>query len=280
MYNYLEKYDDNFNNLFEKDLIEYEKYVKMFYNDNSKCPLDNKSDLDKKEENGKFILKCSAKGKEWKMEIEKPIIFNLFYRREELREKFNDKSLFFKNKLKEIVKDPLLKPDENKDIEKLLKELKDIEKEKDNLNGIFQKQQDFIDDIDKQKQDLIKKSLEHKIKREMLYEKLVKINGEIKMKLKEIYLNENIPDQKRLSEISKNVNLTLEETKNWILWFESVFNYIKTGNELEKLNDDLMVHQKTYERMNHKFVLEAPKISGEKPQESKTKKIKVSKKLI
>ena len=42
MYYYLEKYDDNFNNLYEKDLIEYEKYVKMFYNDNAKCPLDNK----------------------------------------------------------------------------------------------------------------------------------------------------------------------------------------------------------------------------------------------
>lgn len=278
MYNYLDKYDDNFNNLFEKDLIEYDKYVKMFYNDNSKCPLDNKSQLDKKEENGKFFLKCSAKGKEWKMEVEKPIIFNLYYRREELREKFNDKSLVFKNKMKEMMLDPLIKPEENKDIEKSLKELKNIENEQDNLNAVFQKQQEYIDNIDKQKQELKKNCLEFSIKREMLYQKLKEIDGEVKLKLKEIFLNEKVPENKRLSEIAKNVNLTLEETKNWILWYESVYNYIETVSKLNQLNDDLMIHQKVYEKINHKYVLEPPKFSDS--QEPKTKRIKVSKKLI
>mgnify|MGYP000745195791 CR=1 FL=1 len=56
-----------------------------------------------------------------KVEIEKPIIFNLYLQKEEIRTLYENKSLLFKTKIKEMTKDPFLKPDTNKTIENELK---------------------------------------------------------------------------------------------------------------------------------------------------------------
>ena len=97
-------------------------------------------------------------------------------------------------------------------------------------------------------------------------------NVEIKNKLKEIYLNEKIPNDTRISQISKNVNLTLDETKKWLLWFESVNNYVENVSKLDELNSKLISYEKKFKLMNNKFILKEAIIN-----EPLTKKLKIKK---
>ena len=46
---YLKYLEDNINGVFNNDMEEYMKYVKLYYTENARCPEDLKTVLDKEE---------------------------------------------------------------------------------------------------------------------------------------------------------------------------------------------------------------------------------------
>ena len=48
MFTYLKYLEDNLNNKYLKEFEEYRKYLKIYYSENSKCPVDSKTLLLKK----------------------------------------------------------------------------------------------------------------------------------------------------------------------------------------------------------------------------------------
>ena len=68
-----------------KEFEEYRKYLKIFYSENSKCPVDSKTLLLKKETANEYEMWCKSKtSKDWKIIIKKPKVYNLNIKLNEL----------------------------------------------------------------------------------------------------------------------------------------------------------------------------------------------------
>ena len=275
---YLKYLEDNLNNTYNKEIDEFRKYVKLFYDENSRCPVDLKVLLEKEEKGDEYNFRCKLKsGKIWSADVKKPVIVNLNVKLNEITDEYNNECIIFKNLLKKNLNSSIYSPDNDKDIEKQLINSKKKEEELDSLREIFEKEKDSIEEIIKKRQVILKNLLEIKIKKNNVYKKCPVLNSEIRKKLIEIAKNESNITATRLEQIAKNVELNTNDVKNWIEYYKFVMDYLKENDDLEKLNKDKLNLEQKYEKINSYFIVEPPKINiseGAKKEEKEMKEVK------
>ena len=262
---YLKYLEDNLNHKFTKEMEEYKKYIKIFYNEKAKCPKDLKTLINKKQDEKTIELWCTN----WKIIITKPNILNLILLYESLTNDYKKNGVIFKNKLKENMNSSIYKPENDDEIEKILKNLKENENKIDDIKEIFNKEKNMIDEIIKNRQEIIKKIAEIKIKKENIYKNCIDISNIIYTKLKEISKNERNITEQRYTQISKSVELSLNDTKNWIIYFSLIIEYLKENNELNSLNKGINDLKNKFELINNHFIIDPPKIISSNEKKSK-----------
>jgi len=264
---YLKYLEDNLNDKFANEMAEYKKYIKLFYTHNSKCPVDTKIPLEKKHDKFSFELSCKLKsGKEWKVSIKKPTILNLNIVYNNLTDEFKNKGIIFKNNLKENLLTSTYNPQNDKELEKEFTKLKEYENQLESIKEIFNKEKKMIEDILKERQNILKKLSEINIKKVTVYKKCPQINAEKSKKLKDISINEKEIGEQRLGQIAKNVDLDKTEVKHWIDYFKLVMEYLNENENLNGLNMKMNKLRDKFKVINDNYILQPPTIymSGEK----------------
>ena len=265
MITYLKYLEDNLNNKYLKEFEEYRKYLKIFYSENSKCPVDSKTLLLKKETATEYEMWCKSKtSKDWKIIIKKPKVFNLNIKLNELNITYKNKLLLFKQKLRENLESPVYIPEKDKSIESELKELKNYESEIQSINELFDKQEDNKKELYLKCQEQLKKLLEIKIKKKDTFSLCEQVDGEVRKRLIEIAKNEKKVDQERIKQIAKTTQITQSNVKNWIDYYKYNLEYVSETFELNKLNEEIFQITEKYSYINSNYIIDPPDIISDK----------------
>jgi len=281
MITYLKYLEDNLNNKYLKEFDEYRKYLKIFYSENSKCPVDSKTLLLKKETATEYEMWCKSKtSKDWKIIIKKPKVYNLNIKLNELNTIYKNQLLLFKQKLRQNLESPVYIPEKDKEMELELKELKKYENEIEAIKELFEKQEENKKDIYIKRQEQLKNLLEIKIKKKDVFRLCEQVDGDVRKQLIEIAKNEKKIDQERIKQIAKTTQITQSNVKNWVDYYKLNMEYVAGMIELSKLNDEIFELTEKYERINSNYVIEAPEILSDKKakmEEKEEKEISESK---
>ena len=265
MITYLKYLEDNLNNKYLKEFEEYRKYLKIYYSENSKCPVDSKTLILKKETATEYEMWCKSKtSKDWKIIIKKPKVYNLNIKLNELNRTYKNKLLLFKQKLRENLESPIYIPEKDKDMESELKELKKYENEIESIKDLFEKQEENKKDLYIKRQEQLKNLLEIKIKKKDIFRLCEQVDGEVRIKLIEIAKNEKKIDQERIKQIAKTTQITQSNVKNWIDYYKLNMEYVAGMIELGKLNEEIFQLNEKYEHINSNYVIEPPEILSDK----------------
>lgn len=265
MFTYLKYLEDNLNNKYLKEFEEYRKYLKIYYSENSKCPVDSKTLLLKKETTTEYEMWCKSKtSKDWKIIIKKPKVYNLNIKLNELNIIYKNKLLLFKQKLRENLESPVYIPEKDKEMESELKELKKYENEIESIKELFEKQEENKKELYSKRQDQLKKLLEIKIKKKDIFRLCEQIDGDIRKQFIEIAKNEKKVDQERVKQIAKTTQITQSNVKNWIDYYKLNIEYVAEIIELNKFNDEIFQLTEKYNYINSNYVIEPPIITSDK----------------
>jgi hypothetical protein len=265
MFTYLKYLEDNLNNKYLKEFEEYRKYLKIYYSENSKCPVDSKTLLLKKETTTEYEMWCKSKtSKDWKIIIKKPKVYNLNIKLNELNIIYKNKLLLFKQKLRENLESPVYIPEKDKEMESELKELKKYENEIESIKELFEKQEENKKELYSKRQDQLKKLLEIKIKKKDIFRLCEQIDGDIRKQFIEIAKNEKKVDQERVKQIAKTTQITQSNVKNWIDYYKLNIEYVAEIIELNKFNDEIFQLTEKYNYINRNYVIEPPIITSDK----------------
>jgi hypothetical protein len=265
MFTYLKYLEDNLNNKYLKEFEEYRKYLKIYYSENSKCPVDSKTLLLKKETATEYEMWCKSKtSKDWKIIIKKPKVYNLNIKLNELNTTYKNKLLIFKQKLRENLESPVYIPEKDKEMESELKELKKYENEIESIKELFEKQEENKKDLYLKRQDQLKKLLEIKIKKKDVFRLCEQIDGDTRKQLIEIAKNEKKVDQERIKQIAKITQITQSNVKNWVDYYKLNIEYVAEMIELNQLNDEIFKLTEKYDNINSNYVIEPPIITSDK----------------
>jgi len=285
MFTYLKYLEDNLNNKYLKEFEEYRKYLKIFYSENSKCPVDSKTLLLKKETATEYEMWCKSKtSKDWKIIIKKPKVYNLNIKLNELNTTYKNKLLLFKQKLRENLESPIYIPEKDKEMESELKELKNYENEIQSINELFEKQEEHKKELYLKRQDQLKKLLEIKIKKKDIFNLCEQVDGDIRKQLIEIAKNEKKVDQERIKQIAKTTQISQSNVKNWIDYYKLNMEYVAEMIDLNRLNDEIFQITEKYSHINNNYIIEPPIITSDKKvkleDEEKSEESTESKKRI
>ena len=265
MITYLKYLEDNLNNKYLKEFDEYRKYLKIFYSENSKCPVDSKTLLLKKETATEYEMWCKSKtSKDWKIIIKKPKVYNLNIKLNELNITYKNKLLLFKQKLRQNLESPVYIPEKDKEMESELKELKKYENEIEAIKELFEKQEENKRDLYLKRQEQLKNLLEIKIKKKDVFRSCEQVDGEVRKQLIEIAKNEKKIDQERIKQIAKTAQITQSNVKNWVDYYKLNIEYVAGMIELGKLNDEIFQINEKYEHINSNYIIEPPEILSDK----------------
>ena len=265
MFTYLKYLEDNLNNKYLKEFEEYRKYLKIYYSENSKCPVDSKTLLLKKETTTEYEMWCKSKtSKDWKIIIKKPKVYNLNIKLNELNIIYKNKLLLFKQKLRENLESPVYIPEKDKEMESELKELKKYENEIESIKELFEKQEENKKELYLKRQDELKKLLEIKIKKKDIFRLCEQVDGDIRKQFIEIAKNEKKVDQERIKQIAKTTQITQSNIKNWIDYYKLNIEYVAEIIELNKFNDEIFQLNEKYNYINSNYVIEPPIITSDK----------------
>jgi hypothetical protein len=265
MITYLKYLEDNLNNKYLKEFEEYRKYIKIFYSENSKCPVDSKTLLLKKETATEYEMWCKSKtSKDWKIIIKKPKVYNLNIKLNELNITYKNKLLLFKQKLRQNLESPVYIPEKDKEMESELKELKKYENEIESIKELFEKQEENKKDLYLKRQEQLKKLLEIQIKKKDIFRLCDQVDGDVRKQLIEIAKNEKKIDQERIKQIAKTTQILQSNVKNWIDYYKLNMEYVAGMIELGTLNDEIFQLNEKYENVNSNYVIEPPEISSDK----------------
>ena len=265
MITYLKYLEDNLNNKYLKEFDEYRKYIKIFYSENSKCPVDSKTLLLKKETATEYEMWCKSKtSKDWKIIIKKPKVYNLNIKLNELNTIYKNKLLLFKQKLRENLESPVYIPEKDKEMESELKELKKYENEIESIKELFEKQEENKKDLYIKRQEQLKNLLEIKIKKKDVFKLCEQVDGDVRKQFIEIAKNEKKVDQERIKQIAKTTQITQSTIKNWVDYYKLNMEYVAGMIGLGTLNNEIFQLTEKYENINSNYVIEPPEILSDK----------------
>ena len=262
---YLKYLEDNLNNKYLKEFDEYRKYLKIFYSENSKCPVDSKTLLLKKETATEYEMWCKSKtSKDWKIIIKKPKIYNLNIKLNELNTIYKNRLLLFKQKLRQNLESPVYIPEKDKEMESELKELKKYETEIESVKELFEKQEENKKDLYVKRQEQLKNLLEVKIKKKDVFKLCEQVDGNVRKQLIEVAKNEKKIDQERIKQIAKTTQIIQSNVKNWIDYYKLNMEYVDGMIKLGTLNSEIFQLTEKYEHINSNYIIEPPEISSDK----------------
>ena len=265
MITYLKYLEDNLNNKYLKEFDEYRKYLKIFYSENSKCPVDSKTLLLKKETATEYEMWCKSKtSKDWKIIIKKPKIYNLNIKLNELNTIYKNRLLLFKQKLRQNLESPVYIPEKDKEMESELKELKKYETEIESIKELFEKQEENKKDLYVKRQEQLKNLLEVKIKKKDVFKLCEQVDGNVRKQLIEVAKNEKKIDQERIKQIAKTTQIIQSNVKNWIDYYKLNMEYVDGMIKLGTLNSEIFKLTEKYEHINSNYIIEPPEISSDK----------------
>lgn len=265
MITYLKYLEDNLNNKYLKEFDEYRKYLKIFYSENSKCPVDSKTLLLKKETATEYEMWCKSKtSKDWKIIIKKPKIYNLNIKLNELNTIYKNRLLLFKQKLRQNLESPVYIPEKDKEMESELKELKKYETEIESIKELFEKQEENKKDLYVKRQEQLKNLLEVKIKKKDVFKLCEQVDGEVRKQFIEVAKNEKKIDQERIKQIAKTTQIIQSNVKNWIDYYKLNMEYVDGMIKLGTLNSEIFQLTEKYEHINSNYIIEPPEISSDK----------------
>lgn len=265
MITYLKYLEDNLNNKYLKEFDEYRKYLKIFYSENSKCPVDSKTLLLKKETATEYEMWCKSKtSKDWKIIIKKPKIYNLNIKLNELNTIYKNRLLLFKQKLRQNLESPVYIPEKDKEMESELKELKKYETEIESIKELFEKQEETKKDLYVKRHEQLKNLLEVKIKKKDVFKLCEQVDGEVRKQLIEVAKNEKKIDQERIKQIAKTTQIIQSNVKNWIDYYKLNMEYVDGMIKLGTLNSEIFQLTEKYEHINSNYIIEPPEISSDK----------------
>jgi len=265
MITYLKYLEDNLNNKYLKEFDEYRKYLKIFYSENSKCPVDSKTLLLKKETATEYEMWCKSKtSKDWKIIIKKPKIYNLNIKLNELNTIYKNRLLLFKQKLRQNLESPVYIPEKDKEMESELKELKKYETEIESVKELFEKQEENKKDLYVKRQEQLKNLLEVKIKKKDVFKLCEQVDGNVRKQLIEVAKNEKKIDQERIKQIAKTTQIIQSNVKNWIDYYKLNMEYVDGMIKLGTLNSEIFQLTEKYEHINSNYIIEPPEISSDK----------------
>ena len=265
MFTYLKYLEDNLNNKYLKEFDEYRKYLKIFYSENSKCPVDSKTLLLKKETATEYEMWCKSKtSKDWKIIIKKPKIYNLNIKLNELNTIYKNRLLLFKQKLRQNLESPVYIPEKDKEMESELKELKKYETEIESIKELFEKQEENKKDLYVKRQEQLKNLLEVKIKKKDVFKLCEQVDGEVRKQFIEVAKNEKKIDQERIKQIAKTTQIIQSNVKNWIDYYKLNMEYVDGMIKLGTLNSEIFQLTEKYEHINSNYIIEPPEISSDK----------------
>lgn len=265
MITYLKYLEDNLNNKHLKEFEEYRKYLKIFYSENSKCPVDSKTLLLKKETATEYEMWCKSKtSKDWKIIIKKPKVYNLNIKLNELNIIYKNQLLLFKQKLRKNLESPIYIPEKDKEMESELKELKKYEGEIESIKELFEKQEENKKVLYLKRQEQLKTLLEIKIKKKNTFQLCEQVDGEVRKQFIEVAKNEKKIDQERIKQIAKTTQIIQSNVKNWIDYYKVNMEYVAGMIELGALNNEIFQITEKYEHINSNYVIEPPIISSDK----------------
>lgn len=256
---YLKYLEDNLNDKYLKEFDEYQKYLKMFYFENSKCPIDSKTLILKKETKNEIQMWCKSKtSKEWKVIIKKPNVINLNIKLNEIKELYKNKSLLFKKYLRENLQSPVYNPDKDKEIEVNLIELKKYEEEIELIEDVFNKQNEEIILLNNKRQEKLKELLEIKIKKNNTFVLCPNIITNTRINLIKIAKNEENIHENRYSQIAKANQIEANDAKNWIIYYKYNIEYIKKNIDLNEINITIFDLNNKYDMINSNYIITPP----------------------
>jgi hypothetical protein len=265
MITYLKYLEDNLSNKYLKEFDEYRKYLKIFYSENSKCPVDSKTLLLKKETATEYEMWCKSKtSKDWKIIIKKPKIYNLNIKLNELNTIYKNRLLLFKQKLRQNLESPVYIPEKDKEMESELKELKKYETEIESIKELFEKQEENKKDLYVKRQEQLKNLLEVKIKKKDVFKLCEQVDGNVRKQLIEVAKNEKKVDQERIKQIAKTTQIIQSNVKNWIDYYKLNMEYVDGMIKLGTLNSEIFQLTEKYEHINSNYIIEPPEISSDK----------------
>ena len=282
MINYELLYDDNLNEKFNNIIEQYNQYIKLYYIDKSKCPVDIKTILEKERNGNNIKMHCNLKGgKVWILNMTMPKIVDLHNEKIILSNDYNKKAIELKIYIKDTIESRIYNSKDDNVLKSKINEIKIVEVSLQSINNIFELQKKNINDMLFKQQEIIKEITEIYKNRKNIYKNINHINKNIKNNLFEIFKNEKNPNEKRLNEISKNLNISINTIKDWLLWFLYINNYLDKNKELEEINDNISIINKKYERINKNYIIKKPEINivseNKKNKENKKIKIKIRK---
>lgn len=282
MLNYESYYNDNLNGKFNNEIEDYNKYIKLYYIDNSKCPVDLKKKLEKERSGDIIKMHCDLKkNKSWNITIQMPKIINLYDEHLKISKIFNNDSAELKTYIREKMELPIYNSNNDKELKNKINYIKDIEKSLNSINNIFNVQKEELNKLYKNKQKLLIELTELNKNRKIIYKNIVSIDNNKKHNILEIFKNEKNPNEKRLIDISKNLNLEVNIIKDWIFWFNNIHDYLIKNKELKELNDHIILIQNKYKKINDSYIIRKPEINilekhnDIKKNINKNKKIKI-----
>jgi len=256
---YLKYLEDNLNDKYLKEFDEYQKYLKMFYFENSKCPIDSKTLIIKKETKDEIQMWCKTKiSKEWKVIIKKPNVINLNIKLNEINDLYKNKSLFFKKYLRENLQSPVYNPDKDKEIEVNLRELKKYEEEIELIRDVFNKQNEEMLILNNKRQEKLKELLELKIKKKNTFLLCSNISGDIRNNLIKIAKNEENISDNRYSQIAQANKIEIGDAKNWIIYYKYNIDYVKKNIDLNEINMNILNLKDKYNIINSNYIITPP----------------------
>jgi hypothetical protein len=268
---------DYYNNIEEQK--KYDLYLRMFYNEKEKCPLDTKEELIRKIEGNKISLSCEKKN--WNVILKLPETINFEIDLENKKNIRNNILYNLRSNISNIGFEGIVSNNLDKDINKYTEEYKKINEEILDMEKVIILQGKEIEPYLIENMELIKKLSNLKINKQKIYKKidLNKITPVIKNDLMTIFMNENNINQTRIVQIANQKKIEVDVVKYFFEWCNLSKEYIELNSNLIKNKIKINELNILFKLINDNFYIRLPEIEekGEKIDMKDKKKIKLKK---
>jgi hypothetical protein len=265
---------DYYNNIEEQK--KYDLYLRMFYNEKEKCPLDTKLELIRKKDGDKICLSCEKKN--WNVNLKLPKTINFENDLENKKNIRNNILYILRSNIANISFEGIVSNNLDKDISKQTDEYKKINEEILDMEKVIMLQNKEIEPYLIENMDLIKKISNLKINKQKIYKKidLNKITPILKNDLMTIFLNETNINQSRIIQIANQKKIEVDIVKYFFEWCNLSKEYVELNNNIIKNKIKINELNILFKMINDNFYVRFPEIE-EKGEMKDKKKIKLKK---
>ena len=235
----------------------YIKYLELYYNNTEKSNIYNK----KIDDNGNFILIDKQK-KNNIITIQKSHIIDInnYYN------KLNNKINIIYNSISELINnmymDDIFK---KKEIEKLKEEYKKIIIDLNNIKEIFKIQSSKLFKLNEEKLNLEIELANLYINRKKSFNKIKPINIKSKKNIINTFKKDmKIPNNDMIKSLSLNIDLSIDEIKDWFNWINISYLYINYQMKINKLTHLIKENIKNNNKINENFIMNKPDFNEKK----------------